>query len=260
MPGSDIDIIDSKLHKPLKGASADRAALFMQGGYNQSGYGVPEGASIDGSFAIGDEGNQGYYVNGGKEMFLSTVDSMKDFFRRRAAATGKPLIYVIKPGIGGQHTPFQGIADLFHSIDKKSGMISGEYELGKDYETSIFTVLKDLKAGWEQIALIPSSKSGSTDETMMIFTEIFYLLLKHISSRQGFDGRLFADTVLKAMHDANFSDGKEKPAKELFKGFSLELVRKNLKDAGIDAPYEKVKKIFGIALGNMFFETTDRPE
>ena len=253
-------ILDKKLHTPLAAASADMAARFMQGGYNQIGYGVPVGASIDGSFAIDGEGNQGYYVNGGKKVFTDTVEAMKKFFANRAAILGKPIRYVIKPGIGGQHTPFQGIADLFRILDARSGRIVGEYELGKDYESSISSVLKELGAGWDQIAVMPSSKSGSTDETMMIFTEIFRALLKNIAIKEGLNGELFAGAVLNTMHEVNFVNGKERAAGDLFKGFNLALVRQDLSKAGLTVSYEQVNKIFGIALGNMFFETTDRPE
>jgi len=260
MKDSAAGIIDNKLHTPLRSDSPEMTAKFMQGGYNQSGYGVPAGASIDGSFAIGDEGDQGYYVTGGKEIFLSTVQSMKDFFRSRSSILNKPLKYVIKPGIGGQHTPFQGIADAFCYLDSKSGRISGEYELGKDYEASISSILKELKIGWDQIAVIPSSKSGSTDETMIIFTDIFYAILKNVAAKEKINGKLFADTVLYTMRQVNFTDGKERVSKDLFKGFDLGLIQKNMQMAGSKITREQVKKIFSVVLGNMFFETTDRPE
>jgi len=253
-------VIGQKLHTPLVAASSEAADKFMQGGYNQPGYGVPVGAALDGSFAIGNEGNQGYYVNGGKEIFLNTVKSMREFFSRRARILGKPIRYVIKPGIGGQHTLFQGIAGAFHVIDAETGIVVGEYELGKDYESSITAVLGKLGVGWSQIAVIPSSKSGSTDETMMIFTDILYAMLKNTAAQEGLSGETFAKIVLNTMNKVNFINGKEVAAKNLFKGFNLSLVQENLKNAGINITLESVKKIFGIVLGNMFFETTDRPE
>ncbi len=253
-------VVSQKLHTVLSAKIPEDEKRLLQGGYNQAGFGVAAGAAIDGSFAIGDEGNQGYYVNGGKEIFISTVESMKSFFKKRAEILGGPIRYVIKPGIGGQHTPFQGIADLFRAVDPESGIVVGEYELGKDYEAALAAVLKKLGADWDRIAVIPSSKSGSTDETMMIFTEIFYVLLKNIAAKHGFDGRLFAGVVLKTMHDVNFINGKERAPMDLFKDFDLKLVQADLNMAGIRISYDQVKDIFGAVLGNMFFETTDRPD
>ncbi|MCK4462807.1 MAG: hypothetical protein KAU58_00675, partial [Candidatus Omnitrophica bacterium] len=256
-------VIAQRLHVPLDShGNKNMAARFLKGGYKQDGYGVAEKAAIDGSFAIGKEGNQGYYVEGGKETFLNTVKSMKDFFRRRAERLGKPIRYVIKPGIGGQHTPFQGIAALFQVIDAERRIIVGEYELGKDYEVSLTKVLNELGADWDQIVVIPSSKSGSTDETMMVFVDILCALLKNIAEMQikGIDGKEFVNVVLDTVHEVNFRDGKERPGKDLFKGFSLSLVQENLNNSGLNVTYEQVKEVFGKVLGNMFFETTDRPE
>lgn len=256
--------LSKKLHTPLNAnGNEELAKSFLKGGYKQEGYGVPEGASIDGSFSIGDEGSQGYYVDQSKDVFVSTVNSMNAFFARRAKRNGKPIKYVIKPGIGGQHTPFQAIADAFNAFKPEADFIvAGEYELGKDYEKAIKAELKRLKAGWDQIAIIPSSKSGSTDETMLIFTDLFYVLLKNIAEKEGIDGKTFADIVLDTLHDVNFVDGAEKPGKDLFKGFSISLAVDNLKKnpKTKDADYNKVKKILGVVLGNMFFETTDRVE
>jgi hypothetical protein len=251
--------LDKPLHAPLKTSDPARAALFMDGGYNRPGYGVPEGACVDGSFALGGEGSQGYYVGGGKEIFLSTTRAMRDFFSRREKRFGKPLKLIIKPGIGGQHTPFQGIADVFAPGKKAAAVITGEYELGKDYRASIEGALKKLGAGWDQVAVIPSSKSGSTDETMLIFTEIFYLLLENVAALKGADGALFARTVFDALHRVNFDGANERAPQDLFKGFSLKLVEKELAAAGAGVPYAAVREIFGTVLGNMFFETTDRP-
>jgi hypothetical protein len=256
---SEAGALARKLHTPLNAANAEMAARFMQGGYNQSGYGVPSGASIDGSFAIDNEGSQGYYVKGGKEIFIATVKSMNGFFKRRAAKNGSAK-YVIKPGIGGQHTPFQGIAAGFEVVDAKSGIVVGEYELGKDYEASLGAVIKKLNIGWDAIIVIPSSKSGSTDETMMIFSEIFYAILKNVAEKEGFKGTAFADTIFGLMHEVNFKDGKELAPKDLFKGFNLSAATKALAARGLKISYDQVKKIFGIVLGNMFFETTDRPD
>ena len=256
----DAGIVRQKLHTPLTAANKDMAGRFLRGGYNQSGYGVPAGAAIDGSFAIDDEGSQGYYVKGGKEAFLSAVADMRNFFKRRAEILGKPIKYVIKPGIGGQHTPFHGIADAFQIIDLELCRIVGEYELGKDYEAALANVLRELGADWDQIVVIPSSKSGSTDETMMIFTEIFYILLKNIAAKEGLDGAVFADTVLGTMRGVNFIEGVERPGEDLFKGFNLSLVQKNLRTALINVTYDQLKKLFGVVLGSMFFETTDRAQ
>lgn len=263
-------IISQKLHTPLVAATAEMAARFMQGGYNQPGYGVPAGASIDGSFAIGNEGNQGYYVNGGKEIFLSTTASMRDFFERRARILGTPIKYVIKPGIGGQHTPFQSIASTFQVIDVEAGTVIGEYELGKDYEASLLAAINKLGIKWEEIAVIPSSKSGSTDETMMIFNEIFYVLLKHISnlSYQSVNGEEFAQLVFDTLHEVNFINGKERSAKDLFKvdrerfktDSLIDLIAMRAADRKMQLTRDMVQNIFGKVLGNMFFETTDRPE
>lgn len=266
----DFEVISQKLHTPLVAATAEMAARFLQGGYNQSGYGVPAGAAIDGSFAIGNEGNQGYYVNGGKETFLSTTASMRDFFERRARILGTPIKYVIKPGIGGQHTPFQGIASTFQVIDLEAGTIVGEYELGKDYEASLAAVVEKLGIKWTEIAVIPSSKSGSTDETMMIFNDLFYVLLKNVSPvvHKRLDGEAFAQVVFDTLHEVNFINGKERSAKDLFKVDKqrfgteslIELIYNRAREKGLLIGKDVVQKIFGIVLGNMFFETTDRPE
>ena len=99
--------IAEKLNTPLDAVGNKKmAARFLKGGYGQDGYGVPEGSAVNGSFAF--EGEQGYYTANGKKAFLNTVKNMKDFFERR-----KPIRFIIKPGIGGQHTAFQGIADIF---------------------------------------------------------------------------------------------------------------------------------------------------
>jgi 2-phospho-L-lactate transferase/gluconeogenesis factor (CofD/UPF0052 family) len=258
----DAYAVARKLHTPLD-AKGDKAMAdgFKKDGFGSMGYGDPEGAVIDGSFATGDEGNQGYYVEGGKEIFLGTVASMMEFFNAREKALGKQIKYVIKPGIGGQHATFQAIASGFGVIDATNGVAVGEYELGKDYEAEMADVLARLGADWDQIAVIPSSKSGSTDETMMIFTEILYVLLKNIATKEGVtNGELFAGTVLKSMHEVNFIYGKERDGKDLFKGFSLERIRGDLASEGLKVGIDKIKEIFGVVLGNMFFETVDNPE
>jgi len=241
---------------------------FLQGGYDKNGYGVAAEAVIDGSNAIGDEGNQGYYVNktnipddnggdlSGHDVFIKTVDSMKDLFQRR-----RPKL-IIKVGIGGEYTPFQGIADVFQVIDPTSGDIIGEYELGQDFEKIIGDILHRRNARWDQIVLIPSSKSGETDETMKIFEEIFKLLLEKIANQEGTNGTLFANAVFDYLHQINFDqDGNELPMDELFNGFRLQaLVDKINEKARAPISEELVKKVLGKVLGNMFFETTDRPE
>ncbi|HNV87234.1 MAG TPA: hypothetical protein PKL97_09785 [Candidatus Omnitrophota bacterium] len=263
-------VIAGKLRTPLDSrGNPEAAAQFLRGGYQQEGYGVPAGAAIDGSHAAGDEGNQGYYVTGGKECFLKTVDAMSAFFKRRSARIGKPVRYVIKPGIGGQHTPFQGISELFASVfGQERGIISGEYELGKDFEDSIGKVLGANGWDWDQVAVIPSSKSGSTDETMMIFTEIFYLLLKQIGNREGLDGKQFADVAMETLNRVNFIQGKERSGKDLFKvekdRFGTDslifLITKEMGERGLEGDSARVRAILGRVLGNMFFETTDRAE
>jgi len=285
-------IIAEKLRTVLDaGGNADMQKRFLEGGYEQDGYGVPVGAAIDGSHAY--EGSQGYFAKwtllgwqwlsrlglvkeNGRDTFLETVGAMKDFFKRRENRIGKPIRLVIKPGIGGQHTPFQGIADMFSVIDTTTGLVVGEYELGKNYEAAISEILTKNGWDWDQVAVIPSSKSGSTDETMMVFGEVLHVLLKQISMKQGFDesqGEAFANVVFSTLHDVNFikdADGKEKerPGKDLFKvdkkrfGTTslLELVQRNATTHGLTMDYAKVKQIFGFVLGNMFFETTDDPE
>jgi phosphomannomutase len=257
----DAVVLENKLTTPLNAkGNADMSRGFTQGGYNQKGFGVPERASIDGSHSKG-KGSQGYYVDGGKEIFLAIVQQMKDFFKKREQRLGKPNRYIIKCGIGGQHTPFQGIANVFSVMDKDTGLIVGEYELGKDFEESIDTALKSLGAGWDQVAVIPSSKSGSTDETMVVFVQVLSVLLEKIGDikiGEG-NGKSFAKTVFAILHEVNFLDGKERPGADLFEmqeGKNLiDLVAER---SGIDR--EKIKEVFAIVLGNMFFETTDNPK
>ena len=262
------NMLTEKLSTPLDAhGNPEMAKRFLKGGYKQDGYGVPEGSSINGSFNF--KGEQGYYTDMGRQVFLETVAKMRDFFKNRSDRLGKPIRYIIKPGIGGQHTPFQAIADLFEITDLKTGktvQISGEYELGKDFEESMTKVLNSLNIDWDQVAVIPSSKSGSTDETMMVFVEIFNVLLKHQAIGIGVDGDKFAGIVLDVLHEVNFINEKERPAGELFKidqerfGTTslITVVYNNAKTRGIDISREQVKSIFGKVIGNMFFETTDR--
>lgn len=264
-------LLAQKLRTPLD-ARGDQAlaARFLKGGYGQDGYGVPAGAAIDGSHAF--EGTQGYYVKNaageetGKSAFLGTVEKMRRFFKRRGQRIGKPIRYVIKPGIGGQHTAFQGIADVFQAADSASSVITGEYELGKDFEKAIAGTLKTLNADWSQIALIPSSKSGSTDETMMIFTEIFTLLLREAANRKGLDGSRFAEIVLDTLHEVNFDGPRERPARDLFKvdstRFGTDSLTALITDRAKELPVNQgqVRDLLAAVLGNMFFETTDRPD
>ncbi|MBU1864386.1 MAG: phosphoglycerate kinase, partial [Candidatus Omnitrophica bacterium] len=258
-------IVGQKLHDVLD-ADSDDADLFLKGGYEQLGYGVPAGAAIDGNFAIGDEGNQGYFVDktadgrSGKEVFIDTVNDMKKFFARRQERLGKPIKLVIKTGIGGQHTPFQGIANVYQVIDPTTGYIVGEYELGKNFEESMNTILAQYNAGWDQVAVIPSSKSGSTDETMMVFVEILRVLLKKNAVNLGLNGKGFAKAVLDYLHSINFKNGREITGKDLFKNFNFDSMVDYINTADVSVTVDEAKEIFGIVLGNMFFETTDRPE
>ena len=271
MKENEIHNLEEKLNTALNShKNAEMARRFLMAGYKQDGYGAPEGSAINGSFAF--EGEQGYYVEDssgkqiGRKAFLETVSKMEEFFKRRAKRLGKPIRFIIKPGIGGQHTPFQGIADVFQVINAKMGKISGEYELGKDFEASMSQIVKDLNIDWDQIAVIPSSKSGSTDETMMVFVDIFYALLKHQAIKSGADGEKFADIVLDSLHEVNFINGKERPGKDLFKvdvgrfktDSLITLIFNKAKTLGVSR--EQINNIFAKVLGNMFFETTDRVE
>ncbi|MCP4649029.1 MAG: hypothetical protein GY853_02950 [PVC group bacterium] len=263
------ETLSGKLHTPLETENPDMAARYLKGGYQQDGYGVPSGAVIDGSFAVGVAGTQGYYVYGGKEIFQGIVASMKKFFKKRAKRLGKPIKLVIKIGIGGQHTPFQAIAEGFQVVDSETGIIVGEYELGKDYETSLSEIVEKMGIDWDQIAVIPSSKSGSTDETMMIFDDVLAVLLKYIASmKYNIDGEKFTDTVFQVLHEVNFVDGKERSGKDLFKinkerfgtDSLVEVLYERLQDKRMQISKSGIKDIFAIVLGNMFFETTDRVE
>ncbi len=281
---AEAKILAEKLTTPLDAkGNAEMAARFLKGGYDQDGYGVPEGAAIHGSFAV--KGTQGYYsedVNPetgrtGQQEFVDGVNRLKKFFIKREERLGKPIKLIIKTGIGGQHTPFQGIADVFQVVDPASGDILGEYELGKDYEKALENIVDEKQISWDQIAVIPSSKSGSTDETMMIFSEIFYVLLKKVAQEKTNlepdfmsdakahpDIQKFADTVFNTLHDINFVDGKERSARDLFKidevrfrkSSLIQIIAKKMNGVMGEA---KVKEIFATVLGNMFFETTDRP-
>lgn len=242
----------------------EKSAEFLKGGHMQNGYGVPGGAVINGSF--GKTGAQGYYAQGtGKQVFLDSVAGMRKFFENRPDA----IRVFAKTGIGGQHTPFQGIADGFKaSSDEKvsSTKVLGEYELGKNYEASIQDILKSMNIGWDQLGVDPSSKSGSTDETMLIYSELLYLQLKHTAIARGIDGERFAEIVFDTLHDVNFINGKERAGAELFKIESerfgtenlIDLLLQRTKDAGLNATRDQVKQIFTSVIGNTFFETTNR--
>lgn len=271
MANEGASVISAKTHTPLEAANPKMAAEFLQGGYNspdkpQLGFGVAERAAIDGSFAVEDEGNQGYYVNmtdrgmSGHDLFISDVAKMKKLFESRADE-GRPIRYVIKPGIGGQHTPFQAIASGIRVIDLKKGIIVGEYELGKNYEAELGKVLHDLGAGWDEVSVIPSSKSGSTDETMLIFTDIFYTMLKKMAAKAGvLDAENFAKIVFEAMHDVNFAGGKELKGADIFKNMTLAFVTNALNTKGIKVSERQAQQVFAMTLRNMIFETTERPE
>lgn len=270
MANGDISVISAKIHTPLEAENPKKAAEFLQGGYNrpdkpQLGFGVAEHAAIDGSFAFGNEGDQGYYIDmtdrgvSGHDLFISDVTKMKKLFEARANE-GKPIRYIIKPGIGGQHTPFQAIAGGLQVIDFKKGIVTGEYELGKDYEAELAKILHDLGAGWDEVSVIPSSKSGSTDETMMIFTDIFYAMLKNMAMQAGIaNAGKFAGTVFDAMHDINFPGGKELKGADIFKNMTLAFIANALNSAGVEADERQVQQIFALTLRNMVFETTERP-
>lgn len=254
---TDAQLIARKLRTPLTGEGD-----FLKGGYQQLGYGVPSGAAIDGSHAF--EGSQGYYTPAGKQAFLNAVQEMKRFFVRHAKkGKGKDIRYVIKPGIGGQHTPFQGIADWMKLTLKKGYLVAGEYELGKDFDRSIQRSLSALHARWTQLAVFPSSKSGSTDETMLIFVQILYSLTKHLRDEA------FATLFLDTLHMVNFSDEKERSAKELFavdprrfKGQNslVELVCSQAHEHKLRITLEEVRTFFQQLIGHMVFETTPRPD
>jgi hypothetical protein len=164
--------------------------------------------------------------------FVRGVQALKDFFARHKKA-GREIRYVIKTGIGGQHTPFQGIADGFAAASpalrapsplgegRGEARIVGEYELGKDFEAAIGADLKALGTGWDRVAIIPSSKSGSTDETMIIFGHLLRILLKQALSARGPEiADRLAISVLDYFHDLNAS--RDKQGSELFKGFSFD--------------------------------------
>ncbi|MBI4397119.1 MAG: hypothetical protein HY548_08495 [Elusimicrobia bacterium] len=254
-------VIAEKLRTPLNSENPGMRKRFLQGGYRQDGYGVENGAAVDGSHAF--EGTQGYYTPAGKDVFLNTVAGMRRFFERRAERLGKPIRVVVKTGIGGQHTPFQGIASVFEVMGSSDGRVLGEYELGKDYRAAFSQAVRELGIDWDQIAVIPSSKSGSTDETMLIFTSLLRVLLSKLAQKRGLEGSVFAKVVLNTLHEVNFLESRERPAQDLFKapgGTLLDLIARRVHEKGLNAERAEVKEIFGRILGNMFFETTDRPD
>jgi len=192
-----------------------------------------------------------------------------DFFKRHERK-GRPIKYIIKIGIGGQHTPFQGIADGFQVLDAKSGKIVGEFELGKNYEASMRAALialgfnPDLEKGWDQIAVIASSKSGSTDESMLILARMIWILAKHAAMRRfGVDakkGEEMARSLLRAMRRSNLDErGKEK--KELFKELTIELIKDQFVRDGIAiASDETLINMLKDVFGHLVFETTNNPK
>jgi hypothetical protein len=121
----------------------------------------------------------------------------------------------------------------------------------------------ELNIGWDQFVVIPSSKSGSTDETMMIFTEILKVLLNKTAGTMGINGPEFAKIVMDTLHDVNFIDGNERKAADLFKVDEARFGTTSLTQliaSRTNLSPEQVKAIFGKVLGNMIFETTNRPE
>ncbi|MDD4202838.1 MAG: hypothetical protein PHQ52_05170, partial [Candidatus Omnitrophica bacterium] len=273
-----------KLHAPLDPNSSD-AKAFLKGGYSKEldgatveeaidadvkvGAGVEAGAAIDGSFATDEQGEQGYYTHRGRNMFFKIVEAMKSFFVDRERINNKPIKVIIKCGIGGQHTPFQAIANVFNRLFNKV-IVVGEYELGKDYEKGIQQLLDQTGASWDQVAVVPSSKSGSTDETMLVYGDILKALFKNIAilKNNNVNGERFADVVFNTLHEMNFVQGKEKAGKDLFivdeqvwgTYHFIKLIHNKCIEEGVVIEEEIVQKIFATVLGNMFFETTDRPE
>lgn len=249
------------------------ARRLENGGFDPNGApgpGVAVGAAINGSYAldkngISREGNQGYYVGSGLKVFTDTVHKIWSLFKD-LARLGRPINIVIKAGIGGQHTSFQAIADAFHNFDPNEKIrIVGEYELGKDYEAALQKLLDETGARWDQIAIIPSSKSGSTDETMLIATELMRIMFKRMAMKNGLDkvkATKLAKVVLDTMHNVNFDEKGEVDAASLFKKLAPDKVMgaicsvPELKHVRVADVYE----IFKNVLENMFFETTDRPE
>lgn len=271
------EILGAKLRGTVQTAPEGKPEMAKRFESNDEAAGVRAGAVLNGSF--GEEGNQGYFarstilktttgvpLESGRQVFNYQAGEMRRFFgRTRLNQFGAKvhIRYVVKAGIGGQHTPFQGLASGFEIIDLETGKtvkIVGEYELGKDYAKELEQFVKVNRLSWGQIAVIPSSKSGTTDETMLIFTKLFKTFLKNIAEEEGLTGTMngaaFAQAVLQVMHTENFEvvDGreKEKPNAELFKTFNLQKVA----DA-TGVPIDKVRKIFGRVLGNMIFETVN---
>ncbi|GEM_PF-4518918 len=261
-------VVAEKLTSVLEAPTTEMAERFRRGGYEQEGWGVSTGAAINGSFAL--SGDQGYFTEDknakgqtGKEVFLETVGAMQKFFddrNNKLAANGHSVKLIIKPGIGGQHTPFQGTADIFQIIDPSSGLIVGEYELGKDFASSIQAQLTKLGAEWDEVVVIPSSKSGSTDETMMIFVKIMRVLLEKIATDKGLNGTKFSSDVFDILHEINFPGGKERQPEDLFKVDPAQygtdsLVTLVAERTSISRTL--VQAVFAQVFGNMFFETTD---
>jgi phosphomannomutase len=252
-------IVAEKLRTPLKSTGdPEKDRKFKEGGYLQEGYGVSVGAAVDGSHAF--EGNQGYYAEGGKQAFLNVVNAMRAFFDRHRK-NGTPIRYIIKVGIGGQHTPFQGIADGFSILDAETGKIVGEYELGKNFEDSIAAALKKIGADWNQVAVIPSSKSGATDETMVIFVQLLSIFMKRSLMAKGMNegaAKQVMGKVLAYFRELNVP--RDAKTSELFKGFDIdELVARLRVNRGEGLEKPVLLAMFKEVLGHMFFETTDDP-
>ncbi|MBF0385121.1 MAG: aminotransferase class I/II-fold pyridoxal phosphate-dependent enzyme, partial [Candidatus Omnitrophica bacterium] len=260
-------IVGDKLHQALEEGKEYGSNSFLAGGYEQEGYGVEAGAAIDGSHAIGAEGNQGYYVDktkfgkSGHDLFVDNVNDYDQFFKRRERINGKPIKLVIKPGIGGQYMPFQGIADVFNPAFKDKGRVVGMYELGEDYEKAIQAILDEIGADWDQIALIPSSKSGTTDETMVVTMQIMQIILGKIAQKENkqIDGKNFGEVVYDYLHEINFGlVGEEYPNEQLFADFNLSNLYLDLFRKGIEIEIDQLKAILAKVFGNMMFETTNR--
>jgi hypothetical protein len=229
-------------------------------------FGVAAGAAINGSFAT--KGKQGYYTPEGRKTFLEGVRRMREFFEP-LTADEKIARLMYKPGIGGQHTPFAAIAAAFASLKNKpegrDGKMVGLFELGENYEKLMAKQMKDLGIDMDQVAVFPSSKSGTTDETMRIFSILLYLKLQYVAREKGLNGEKLADIVFETLHAVNFDEnGKERPAQELFrpaKGDLIDQIKNNVeREMGITISRETISDIFNGVLRTMFFETTMRPE
>jgi hypothetical protein len=241
----DAALLEQKYAEPLSGA--DPAT--------QKAWGVTNGSALNGSFAR--QGREGFFVDGGKQTYLRQYQKMETFLRPSADLKGFQNVLLIKGGIGGQHTGFEGLSEFFASdLAVNHNGARGEYELGYSDE-ELEQRVQAWGYTWDRVQFIASSKSGSTDESMIIFAQYLGLLLKHFAGLSEAEGQKLAVAVQQSLRDLNYKEGQENPPAELFRLNASEFFAAVSRQTSL--PVEKVQQALRDVLCRIAIETTANP-